>query len=129
MKRLVEACGAAMAAQPARRREADDNSKRVGGLFWRLNAGQVSAPVQAQLVALARALDAGDLATASQIQVRIGYPSVQDSLPRLLHLVCRPHGGACRIWVALQLVLGSRWVLTFICVHTSVIFVLGKEQC
>ena len=71
LRQLVEACGAAMAAQPTRRREAEDNSKRVGGLFWRLNAGQVSAPVQAQLAALARALDAGDLATASQIQVRV----------------------------------------------------------
>lgn len=69
LRALVEACGAAMAAQPAKRREAEDNAKRVGGLFWRLNAGQVSAPVQAQLAALARALDAGDLGTASQIQV------------------------------------------------------------
>ena len=40
LRALVEACGAAMAAQPAKRREAEDNAKRVGGLFWRLNAGQ-----------------------------------------------------------------------------------------
>ena len=78
LKALVQTCSAAVAGQPAKRREAEDNSKRVGGLFWRLNAGQVSAPVQAQLVALARALDAGDLATASQIQVRVLFVPLHD---------------------------------------------------
>ena len=70
LRALVQACAAGLAGVPAKKREMEDNSKRVGGLFWRLNARQVSAPVCAALGQLAAALDAGDLATASQIQAR-----------------------------------------------------------
>jgi hypothetical protein len=69
LRGLVQACAAGLAGVPAKKREMEDNSKRVGGLFWRLNARQVSAPVCAALRQLAAALDAGDLAAASQIQV------------------------------------------------------------
>lgn len=48
----------------------DDNSKRLGALFWRLNEGQVSPHVAAKLLQLCAALAQGDYAGATQIQVR-----------------------------------------------------------
>jgi hypothetical protein len=50
----------------------DDNSKRLGALFWRLNEGQVSAHVVARLQQLCAALDAGNYPAATQIQARRG---------------------------------------------------------
>jgi len=47
----------------------DDNSKRLGALFWKLNEQQVSAHVVAKLLQLCAALDAGNYPAASQIQV------------------------------------------------------------
>lgn len=51
------------------KRETDNNSSRIGKLFWRLNAGQVKPEVQGRLTQLVAALEAGDLATAEGIQV------------------------------------------------------------
>jgi protein transport protein SEC31 len=47
----------------------DDNTRKVGGLLWRLNAGEVSPGVIPKLVALCAAIDAGDWHTANHIQV------------------------------------------------------------
>ena len=44
--------------------------RHAGGLFWRLNAGDVSPGVAAKLKQLAGALGAGDVAGATSIQVR-----------------------------------------------------------
>lgn len=67
---LFKACAAAAAASAGKRREMDDNAARLGKLLWALNARQVSAGVQAQLLQLCAALDAGDLQTASAKQAR-----------------------------------------------------------
>lgn len=58
-------------APPAKKREMDDNSKRLGGLFWCLNKGDVSPTVAGKLSALCQALDAGDLTSAGHIQVQM----------------------------------------------------------
>lgn len=56
---------------PAKRKEMDDNSKRLGQMLWKLNAGEVSPHVVQKLMQLCQSLDAGDLATASHIQVEL----------------------------------------------------------
>ena len=67
-----------------RKREIDDNSKRIGTLFWHLNAGDVSPGVQARLLQLATALSSGDLNTAMSIEVLPGV------MPSCHSLGCLP---------------------------------------
>ncbi len=74
LRGLVQEVAAALG--PAKKREAEDNSRRIGALFWRINAGDVSPGVQAQLQQLSAALSAGDIAAAQSIQV----PAAADEL-------------------------------------------------
>ena len=59
-------------APPVKKREMDDNTRKVGQLFWRLNAGEVSAGVLPKLAQLCAAVDAGDWHVANHIQVEEG---------------------------------------------------------
>ncbi len=68
LKGLFTTVAGALGGQPGKKREIDDNSKRLGGLFWRLNANDVSEGVKARLQQLSAALSAGDIAGATQIQ-------------------------------------------------------------
>ncbi|KAK4414507.1 protein transport protein SEC31B [Sesamum alatum] len=56
-------------ANPAKKREIEDNSKKLGALFAKLNSGDISKNAAEKLVQLCQALDSGDFATALQIQV------------------------------------------------------------
>ncbi|CAJ1934243.1 unnamed protein product [Sphenostylis stenocarpa] len=56
-------------ANPAKRREIEDNSKRLGGLFAKLNSGDISKNASDKLLQLCQSLDNGDFGTALQIQV------------------------------------------------------------
>ncbi|KAI3744025.1 hypothetical protein L1987_57097 [Smallanthus sonchifolius] len=56
-------------AVPAKRREIDDNSKKIGALFTKLNSGDISKNAAEKLVQLCQSLDRGDFATALKIQV------------------------------------------------------------
>ncbi|XP_042010022.1 protein transport protein SEC31 homolog B-like [Salvia splendens] len=56
-------------ANPAKKREIEDNSKKLGALFAKLNSGDISKNAAEKLVQLCRALDNGDFSTALQIQV------------------------------------------------------------
>ncbi|KAL3814781.1 hypothetical protein ACJIZ3_016049 [Penstemon smallii] len=56
-------------ANPAKKREIEDNSKKLGALFAKLNSGDISKNAAEKLVQLCQALDRGDFATALQIQV------------------------------------------------------------
>ncbi|XP_057456926.1 protein transport protein SEC31 homolog B [Lotus japonicus] len=56
-------------ANPAKRREIEDNSKRIGGLFAKLNSGDISKNAADKLLQLCQSLDSGDFGTALQIQV------------------------------------------------------------
>ncbi|KAK9829183.1 hypothetical protein WJX72_004364 [[Myrmecia] bisecta] len=67
---LFSYCAGAPASQaPGKKREMEDNSKRLGQLFWKLNSRDVSPGVQQKLLQLCAALDAGDFNTASHVQV------------------------------------------------------------
>ncbi|XP_057748761.1 protein transport protein SEC31 homolog B [Arachis stenosperma] len=63
-----EALGGAR-ANPAKKREIEDNSKRLGGLFAKLNSGDISKNASDKLLQLCQALDNGDFGTALQVQV------------------------------------------------------------
>lgn len=56
-------------ANPAKKREIEDNSKKFGSLFEKLNSGDISKNAGEKLVQLCQALDRGDFSTALQIQV------------------------------------------------------------
>lgn len=59
----------AVAMSAAKKREMEDNSRRIGALFWKLNEGQVSAKVVQKLQQMSAALDAGNWPAAQHIQV------------------------------------------------------------
>eukprot|EP00249_Psilotum_nudum_P022019 c28342_g1_i1 orf=734-3148(-) len=63
-----EALGGAR-ANHAKKREIDDNSKKLGALFTKLNSGDISANAASKLIQLCQHLDAGDYSTALHIQV------------------------------------------------------------
>ncbi|XP_010694716.2 protein transport protein SEC31 homolog B isoform X2 [Beta vulgaris subsp. vulgaris] len=63
-----EAVGGAR-ANAAKKREIEDNSKKFGALFAKLNTGDISKNAADKLVQLCQALDNGDYSTALQIQV------------------------------------------------------------
>lgn len=56
-------------ANPAKKREIEDNSKKFGSLFEKLNSGDISKNAGEKLVQLCQALDRGDFSSALQIQV------------------------------------------------------------
>uniref|UniRef100_A0A5B7BMN1 Sec16 Sec23-binding domain-containing protein n=1 Tax=Davidia involucrata TaxID=16924 RepID=A0A5B7BMN1_DAVIN len=56
-------------ANPAKKREIEDNSRKIGALFAKLNSGDISKNAGEKLVQLCQALDSGDFSTALQIQV------------------------------------------------------------
>ncbi|PSS26483.1 Protein transport protein SEC31 B like [Actinidia chinensis var. chinensis] len=58
-------------ANPAKKREIEDNSRKIGALFAKLNSGDISKNAAEKLVHLCRALDNGDFITALQIQVQL----------------------------------------------------------
>jgi hypothetical protein len=80
----------------AKKREMEDNSKKLGQLLWRLNAGDVSAGVIPKLLQLAQAIDAGDWHSANHIQVRKQHGKHESfgSLSCLSTLCARVFGGA-----------------------------------
>lgn len=58
-------------ANPAKKREIEDNSRKIGALFAKLNSADISRNAAEKLVQLCQALDSGDFSTALQIQVRV----------------------------------------------------------
>lgn len=56
-------------ANAAKKREIEDNSRKLGALFSKLNSGDISKNAADKLVQLCQALDNGDYGTALQIQV------------------------------------------------------------
>lgn len=65
-----EALGGAR-ANPAKKREIEDNSRKLGALFAKLNSGDISKNAADKLVQLCQALDNGDFSTALHIQVQL----------------------------------------------------------
>ncbi|KAH0728249.1 hypothetical protein KY284_004114 [Solanum tuberosum] len=56
-------------ANPAKKREIEDNSKKLGALFAKLNSGDISKNAAEKLVQLCQSLENSDFSTALQIQV------------------------------------------------------------
>ncbi|KAB1998781.1 hypothetical protein ES319_D12G113900v1 [Gossypium barbadense] len=56
-------------ANPAKKREMEDNSRKIGALFAKLNSGDISKNASDKLIQLCQALDNNDFGTALQIQV------------------------------------------------------------
>ncbi|KAF2293722.1 hypothetical protein GH714_004326 [Hevea brasiliensis] len=56
-------------ANPARKREIEDNSRKIGALFAKLNSSDISKNASDKLIQLCQALDKNDFSTALQIQV------------------------------------------------------------
>lgn len=69
LKNLYQAAESLAGGNPAKRRELDDATRKLGGLLWRLNCGEVSQSVASKLQQLCVALDAGDYASAGHMQV------------------------------------------------------------
>lgn len=58
-----------MHANPSKKREIEDNSKKIGSLFAKLNGGDLSPNAASKLRQLCQALDASDFASALHTQV------------------------------------------------------------
>mgnify|MGYP004705756603 CR=1 FL=1 len=58
-------------ATAGKRREIEDNSRKLGALFMKLNSGDISKNAAEKLIQLCQALDNGDFSTALQIQVPV----------------------------------------------------------
>ncbi|KAJ4971026.1 hypothetical protein NE237_004125 [Protea cynaroides] len=56
-------------ANPTKKREIEDNSRKIGALFAKLNSGDISKNASDKLIQLCQALDSGDFGTALQIQL------------------------------------------------------------
>ncbi|WVZ66911.1 hypothetical protein U9M48_016068 [Paspalum notatum var. saurae] len=63
-----KALGGSQATQ-AKKREIEDNSRKMGALFAKLNSGDISPNVSSKLIQLCSALDSSDFATAMHLQV------------------------------------------------------------
>jgi len=63
-----EALGGAR-ANTTKKREIEDNSRKLGALFVKLNSGDISKNAADKLAQLCQALDNNDFSTALQIQV------------------------------------------------------------
>ncbi|XP_047315605.1 protein transport protein SEC31 homolog B-like [Impatiens glandulifera] len=58
-------------AVPAKKREIEDNSRKIGALYEKLNRGDISKNAAEKLVHISQALDNGDFNTALQVQVQL----------------------------------------------------------
>ncbi|KAL6648128.1 hypothetical protein ACP70R_012352 [Stipagrostis hirtigluma subsp. patula] len=54
---------------PNKKREIEDNSRKIGALFAKLNRGDISPSVSSKLIQLCRALDNSDFPAAQQLQM------------------------------------------------------------
>jgi hypothetical protein len=70
LREMVQGFIANAGAHPGRKREAEDNSRKIGALFWRANASELPAEVLNKLRSLSQAIQAGNTQDATAIQVR-----------------------------------------------------------
>ncbi|KAM0830220.1 hypothetical protein ACQ4PT_066344 [Festuca glaucescens] len=71
LTRLFDETSKALGGTQAKKREIEDNSKKIGALFAKLNTGDISPNVSSKLIQMCSALDNSDLATAMQIQIQL----------------------------------------------------------
>lgn len=58
-------------AYPSKKREIEDNSRKIGSLFAELNSGDISPNAASKLRQFCQALDSGEFVGALQIQVQL----------------------------------------------------------
>lgn len=66
-----ETSGALGGANPSSKRQIEDNSKKIGSLFAKLNSGDISSNAASKLRELCHALDSGDFESALHTQVYV----------------------------------------------------------
>ena len=71
LKDSYNLCASAYANNPSKKREVEDNSRRLGILFFKLNLNDVKPSVKAQLQELCKALGSKDFAQASKIHISL----------------------------------------------------------
>ncbi|UPR03903.1 protein transport protein SEC31 [Chloropicon primus] len=71
LKESYQVCARALEGNPGKKREVQDNSRRIGILFWKLNNGDVKPSVKSALQEIAKALAGRDFATASKIHISL----------------------------------------------------------
>ena len=94
---LYTACTSAAAGNPAKKRELDDSSKRLGALLWRLNKREVTPSVLSKLQALCGALNRGDFAAVNALVVQLtsaDWDECGQWLPALKRLIKTRSTGA-----------------------------------
>lgn len=69
-KETFEQLGGYSRATPAEKRKVEDNSRKLGALFLKLNSGDISKNAAGKLTQLCQALDKNNLGAALQIQVK-----------------------------------------------------------
>ncbi|KAL5199137.1 hypothetical protein ABZP36_002649 [Zizania latifolia] len=69
LTRLFDETSKAMGGSQVKKREIEDNSRKIGALFAKLNSGDISPNVSSKLIQLCSALDSSDFATAMHLQV------------------------------------------------------------
>ncbi|KAL5659583.1 hypothetical protein ACJX0J_032746, partial [Zea mays] len=74
-----KALGGSQATQ-AKKREIEDNSRKIGALFSKLNSDDISPNVASKLRQLCSAIDASDFATAMHLQVLLTTSDWDDAL-------------------------------------------------
>ena len=72
----------------AKKREMEDNSKRFGTLFWKLNNQDVSTRVSEALMSIAKAVSSGDWQGAHQLQVHYVYIATKKTEEAKLFTLC-----------------------------------------
>ncbi|KAM0954325.1 putative transcription factor WD40-like family [Dioscorea sansibarensis] len=58
-------------ANPSKKRQIEDNSKKIGSLFAKINSGDISSDAASKLCELCHSLDSGDFESALRTQVRL----------------------------------------------------------
>ena len=69
LREMVQGFITRAGSHPGRKREAEDNSRKIGALFWRVNAAELPPEVLDKLRSLAQAIQAGNTQDATAIQV------------------------------------------------------------
>ncbi|KAG8079448.1 hypothetical protein GUJ93_ZPchr0007g3030 [Zizania palustris] len=69
LTKLFDETSKAMGGSQVKKREIEDNSRKIGVLFAKLNSGDISPNVSSKLIQLCSALDSSDFATAMHLQV------------------------------------------------------------
>ncbi len=71
LRELVRSIIANAGPSAGKKREAEDNSKKIGALFWRMNAGELKPEILDKLRALVTAIQSGDSQQAISMQVSL----------------------------------------------------------